>query len=70
MTEREYKLITGALLHDIGKVIYRAGDGRTHSRSGHDFLKEEIGISDPDVLQSVLYHHGNALRNAPVEKDH
>ena len=69
MTEREYKLITGALLHDIGKVIYRAGDGRTHSRSGHDFLKEEIGISDPDVLQSVLYHHGNALRNAPVEKD-
>ncbi|MBR1852836.1 MAG: type III-A CRISPR-associated protein Cas10/Csm1 [Lachnospiraceae bacterium] len=59
----------GALLHDIGKVIYRSGDHRTHSRSGHDFLKDELGITDQDVLQAVLYHHRNVLRNAPVAKD-
>lgn len=69
MTEREYKVIVGALLHDIGKVIYRTGDGRSHSQSGHDFLKNELDIADSDVLHAVLYHHGNALRNAPIEKD-
>ena len=34
MTEAKVKLITGSLLHDIGKVIYRQGiDRRNHSLS-------------------------------------
>lgn len=44
MRDQEVKLIVGSLLHDIGKVIYRTGDGRNHSRSGYDYLREEIGI--------------------------
>ena len=69
MTEREYKIIIGSLLHDVGKVIYRAGDGRSHSKSGHDFLKDEVGIADQEVLDAVLFHHGAALRGACLEKD-
>ena len=33
--------IAAALLHDIGKVLYRSDDGRNHSQSGYDFLKNE-----------------------------
>ncbi len=67
MTEREYKIVIGALLHDVGKVIYRTGDGRSHSRSGCDFLKEEIGLTDQEILDEVLYHHGKALSTANLE---
>ena len=42
MIDQKIKLITGSLLHDIGKVVYREGsDRRNHSVSGYDFLKEE-----------------------------
>lgn len=66
MTDSEVKLVVGALLHDIGKVIYRTGDGRQHSRSGYDFLVEDVGISDKEILESVLYHHASMLRNAKL----
>ncbi len=69
MTDRGLKLITGALLHDIGKVIYRGGDGRKHSISGYDFLREEAEISDEEVLNAVRYHHGAALAKANVADD-
>lgn len=70
MTDRGVKLVLGGLLHDVGKVIYRQGDDRRkHSRSGYDFLKEEVNLSDGDVLDSVRYHHADALRNADISKD-
>lgn len=33
MKDEQIKLVIGALLHDIGKVIYRQGDKRRHSLS-------------------------------------
>ena len=69
MTDRQIRLLAGSLLHDIGKVIYRAGDGRNHSRSGYDFLKEEANIHDSEILACVLYHHGKNLRNADLPVD-
>lgn len=69
MTEQEVKLVIGGLLHDIGKVIYRSGDGRKHSRSGYDFLREEAEIEDKMILDSVLYHHADSLRGADLEKN-
>lgn len=70
MTDREVKLVLGALLHDIGKVIYRQGDDRrNHSQSGYDFLKEEVHIDDRAILESVKYHHADAIKHAKIEQD-
>ena len=49
MNERQLKVAIGSLLHDIGKVIYRTGlDSRSHSESGYDFVKNELGIDLPE----------------------
>lgn len=64
--DRQIKLIIGSLLHDIGKVVYRSGDGRNHSQSGYDFLKTEAGIEDTEILNCVKYHHGAHLKNTSI----
>ena len=45
-----YKLTTGALLHDVGKIVYRCGDGRSHAESGYAFLKENAAKVKPYCL--------------------
>lgn len=68
MTEEKVKLITGSLLHDIGKVIYRQGtDRRNHSTAGGDYLKDEVGITDRVVLDCVKYHHAAMLKGAALD---
>ena len=69
ITERQIQLIIGCLLHDIGKVVYRSGDGRNHSKSGYDYLATEANISNKDILNCVRYHHAKYLRNASIEDD-
>ncbi len=67
MNEKETKLIIAAILHDIGKVIYREGnDVRKHSISGYDYLKD-TGITDKEILDAVKYHHAQSLKNADIE---
>lgn len=69
MDARQIKLVIGSLLHDIGKVVYRTGDGRNHSQSGYDFLKEQKSDFDKEILDCVRYHHGIYLKKAQIEKD-
>ena len=69
MTDREIKLVMGALLHDIGKVVFRAGDGRQHSISGYEFLKDDLHLCDTQLLDCVRYHHGNLLKTARIQND-
>ena len=69
MTDKQIKLIIGSLLHDIGKVIYRSGDGRNHSQSGYDYLKEIKNDFDDEILDCVRYHHWANLKNAKVPDD-
>lgn len=70
MTDEEIKVVVGGLLHDIGKVIYRKGDDqRKHSESGHDFLKDEAGINDRDILDAVRFHHADAIKTARISND-
>lgn len=70
MTEKEVKLIIGSLLHDVGKVIYRQGDDRRkHSQSGYDYLKDEIKITDKEILYCVKYHHADSLSRAKLNDD-
>lgn len=58
-------LVKGALLHDIGKVVYRASEGSgDHSMAGATFLRsytEEI-----ELLRCVQYHHGKKLSSAVI----
>lgn len=69
MDDLQCKVAIGAMLHDIGKVLYRSSDGRKHSRSGHDFLRDEIGIRDKDILEQVLYHHADLLKESGIAVD-
>ena len=62
ITDDQIKLMIGSLLHDIGKVVYRSGDGRNHSQSGYEYLKNEAHISDDEILNCVRYHHGMYLK--------
>lgn len=67
MDEQKEKLIIGALLHDIGKVVYRAGgEKKNHSESGYEYLKSAAGFGDEEVLDCVRYHHGQEIRNANI----
>ena len=49
ITDDQIKLMIGSLLHDIGKVVYRSGDGRNHSQSGYEYLKNEAQIGRAHV---------------------
>ncbi len=70
MKDEEVKLVIGALLHDIGKVVYRQGqDKRKHSQSGYDYLKEQIGLTDKEILNCVRYHHADGIKGASISED-
>ncbi len=69
MDDKQIRLVIGSLLHDIGKVAYRSGDGRNHSRSGYEFLKEHGQGFDEEILECVRYHHGANLRSAGIPDD-
>ncbi len=42
MEKDEMKIVFGCLLHDVGKILYRNGDGRNHAVSGAEFLQNEV----------------------------
>ena len=68
VNEKQVKIALGGMLHDIGKILYRYHDGRNHSTSGYEFLKEQ-GISDEDILDQVRYHHSNMIKGADIADD-
>ena len=58
----------GCLLHDVGKLAHRAGEGGTHSEAGCAFLKQAFPVPEP-VLDCVRWHHAAALRQAAPGPD-
>ena len=60
-------LVKGALLHDIGKIVYRAEERPIdHSTLGYRFLEERMKSSPmaTQILRCVAYHHGKVLNQA------
>lgn len=69
MTDQEIKVVVGALLHDIGKVIYRgSGDKRNHSQSGYEYVRD-VGRNESEILNCVHFHHYQLLKDAMIEDD-
>lgn len=71
MKEKEI-LIKGALLHDIGKVCYRAMKKRiNHYKLGGDFLEQYLKPNEETerLLNCVRYHHKDYLQKAKLDKN-
>ncbi|HEH7963184.1 TPA: type III-A CRISPR-associated protein Cas10/Csm1, partial [Staphylococcus pseudintermedius] len=71
--DNKLTLMYGALLHDIGKVIYRSNAHTfakgTHSKLGYQFLKQFVEFNDEKLLENVKYHHYKELKNAHIEEN-
>lgn len=63
METKDRQIIAGALLHDVGKILFRCDyyGNISHPESGFRFLKEEAGITDREILDCVRYHHADAI---------
>ena len=66
MNKEQVEIVVGGLLHDIGKVLYRGYDGRNHSQSGYDFLKNEVAIDSKSILEQVHFHHKKLLSQSNI----
>lgn len=67
MDNRKIRLLTGSLLHDTGKLLYRYNDGRNHSVSGYEFVKDIPAFSgETELLHCIKYHHADMIRNADI----
>ena len=65
MNEQTLKTVFSGLLHDVGKMVYRAGENRDHASAGYAYLKERLkDAAWQDVLDGVRWHHAPALRRA------
>ncbi len=69
--ERRLRLTMGALLHDIGKVVYRAAEEQTrHEISGRDFVAEgSMKLKEKEIMDCVRYHHARDMKNAELAQD-
>lgn len=69
MREDVFKTTVGALLHDIGKVLYRTGQYKgTHQQAGNEFLSNCMS-GEKEILDCVLHHHSGTLKNAGLADD-
>ncbi len=59
----------GALLHDIGKILFRGRDldGRAHSISGTECLKNYT--NNKEILDCVRFHHHQDIKDAKLSRD-
>lgn len=66
-------LYYGALLHDVGKVVYRGMSERgSHSKLGADFIRNEVaprneafdGAAGKAIVEQIRYHHADEIVSA------
>lgn len=72
MVDRLKTAALASLLHDVGKVNYRAGgEKKSHSLLGSDFLRPFCEGSEAGgaILRCVRYHHGRDLSGARLAVD-
>ena len=58
MNTQTLNAIFGGLLHDLGKMVYRAGEKQDHASAGYAYLKERLkDAAWQEVLDGVRWHH-------------
>lgn len=74
MDKLRLALINASLLHDVGKVIYRADKSvGNHSKAGRDFLERVLHDDYPNkkiILESVYNHHADILKKSNLADNH
>ena len=71
MNEKLNIIQLGALLHDIGKIVRRAGESNLkHQEAGAHFLKEnELLLNEyKEIYDIVKYHHAKELKYANLSE--
>lgn len=73
MDEKLINLQIGALLHDIGKIVRRAGkSNKKHSIAGADYLEKEelLDIEKyKEIYDMIKYHHNKEINEKMKEKE-
>ncbi|NMD38771.1 MAG: type III-A CRISPR-associated protein Cas10/Csm1, partial [Christensenellaceae bacterium] len=68
MNQKLVNLIIGSLLHDVGKIIYRSGEKKSHSILGWEFLSKIPAFEgNTDIKECIKYHHGRELSKAALD---
>ncbi|MFA6808712.1 MAG: HD domain-containing protein, partial [Eubacteriales bacterium] len=57
------------MLHDIGKIIFRAGiiDSKSHGISGKEFIEKYT--QDKNILDCIRFHHKQDIKGAKIASD-
>ncbi|MDR2714359.1 MAG: type III-A CRISPR-associated protein Cas10/Csm1 [Coriobacteriales bacterium] len=70
MVQDKVELAFGALLHDIGKIVYRGSSSSgTHSKLGAAFISEEVaalnsgfdGEIGKKIVEQIRFHHASEM---------
>ena len=73
MDEKLINLQIGALLHDVGKIVRRAGvSSKKHSIAGADYLeKEELLDVEKyrEIYDMIKYHHNEEINEKMKENE-
>ena len=78
MKTTDLQLFFGAMLHDIGKVVYRGISAKgTHSELGAAFIAEEIAVLNDgfnkdngiEIVQQIRYHHAAEMTRTTALKN-
>ena len=73
MDEKLINLQIGALLHDIGKIVRRAGkSNKKHSIAGADYLEKEelLDIEKyKEIYDTIRYHHSEEINEKLKQND-
>ncbi len=71
----EFQLIIAALLHDIGKLGYRAGELGAHEEIGKKFVESQEHALPHEITSLISMHHRHGIENlfgeegyAPLKK--
>lgn len=68
---RKIELWYGALLHDVGKIVFRNKNelsNGSHSQLGGEYIRKSSDFKDCEgIVESIKYHHYKELNNTKIE---